>query len=45
MCTDEQMEIYVKHVNSGNYALATAYASKLVTRKFFDLIEKEEKRV
>lgn len=43
ICTDEQMKIYVDHVNSGNIALATAYTSRLVTKKFFQLIEKEEK--
>ena len=43
MCNDDQMNIYVNHVNSGNIALATAYASKLVARKFFLMIENEEK--
>lgn len=43
ICTDEQMRIYVDHVNSGNIALATAYASRLVTKKFFELVAKEEK--
>lgn len=42
ICTDEQMNVYVNHVNSGNIALATAYASKTVTRKFFQMVEKEE---
>lgn len=42
ICTDEQMQIYVKHVNSHNLALATAYASNIVYKKFFQLVEKEE---
>lgn len=44
ICDDAQMNIYVNHVNSGNIALATAYASKTVTRKFFQLVEADEAR-
>jgi hypothetical protein len=43
ICSDEQMLVYVGHVNSGSIALATAYASRLVTRKFFQLIDAEER--
>jgi len=43
ICTDEQMNHYANHVNSGNIALATAYVSKIVTRKFFQMIENEER--
>jgi hypothetical protein len=44
ICSDDQMRNYVEHVNSGNIALATAYASKTVTRKFFQLVEADENR-
>lgn len=42
ICTDEQMDIYVTHVEAGRISLATAYASRIVTQKFFELVEKEE---
>lgn len=42
ICTDEQMQTYVKHIEQGRINLATAYASNIVTRKFFQLVEKEE---
>lgn len=44
ICTDEQMNTYVSHVDSGRINLATAYASRLVTKKFFDMIRDEEVR-
>lgn len=43
ICTDEQMQIFVKHVDEGRINLATAYASNIVYKKFFQLIEKEDK--
>jgi len=42
ICTDEQMVIFVNHFNSGNIALATAYASRIVTKRFFSMIEEQE---
>lgn len=44
ICTDEQMNTYVSHVDSGRINLATVYASRLVTKKFFDMIRDEEVR-
>lgn len=43
LCTDEQMKTYVKHIDEGRINLATAYASQLVTKKFFQMIENEER--
>lgn len=43
IATDEQMQIYVKHVDENRINLATAYASKTVTRKFFEMVQNEEK--
>lgn len=42
ICTDDQMATYVRHVENHRIALATAYASRLVTKKFFQLIERSE---
>lgn len=44
ICTDDQMGVYVNFVNEGNIALATAYVSKIVTRKFFKMVEDLDKR-
>lgn len=38
IANDDQMGVYVTHVNSGNIALATAYASQMVTRVFMKLV-------
>lgn len=43
IATDLQMRTYVKHVDEGRINLATAYASKTVTKKFFQLVEKEDR--
>lgn len=39
---DEQVKAFVSHVDNNRINLATAYASKTVTKKFFEMIEKEE---
>lgn len=44
ICSDEQMKTYVKHVDEGRINLATAYASKTVTKKFFELVQKDEEQ-
>ena len=42
ICTDEEMQIYVKHVEAKQIGLATAYASRIVTTAFFSLVEEAE---
>ena len=44
ICTDEQMATYINHVDCGRVNLATAYASRLVTKVFFRLVEEDEKK-
>jgi len=42
ICDDMQIETYMEHIENGRINLATAYASMIVTKKFFTLVEKEE---
>ena len=42
VCTDDQMRQYTQLVDSGYISLATAYASRLVHRLFFEMIEERE---
>lgn len=42
ICTDSQMQIFVGHVDAGRINLATAYASNIVYKRFFQMINKEE---
>lgn len=44
ICTDEEMNIYINHVDCGRINLATAYASRKVTATFFRLVEDAEKK-
>ncbi len=39
IATDETMGQYSKYTTSGNLGLATAYASRIVYKTFFHLIE------
>jgi len=43
VCTDKQMQQYVKLVDDGHMSLATAYASNVVFKLFFYLIDQWEK--
>ena len=43
ICTDAQMKTFTDHIDAGRINLATAYASGIVFRKFFQLVEREEK--
>jgi len=42
MSNDEEVQRYMALIEQGFMPLATAYASKKVTKKFFEMIEKQE---
>lgn len=42
---DAMMKVYSKHIEAKRINLATAYASRAVTKKFFAMIEQEDKKM
>jgi len=42
MSNDEEVQRYIALIEQGFMPLATAYASNKVTKKFFEMIEKQE---
>ena len=42
MSNDEEVQKYMALIKQGFMPLATAYASNKVTKKFFEMIEKQE---
>jgi len=42
MSNDEEVQRYMALIEQGFMPLATAYASNKVTKKFFEMIEKQE---
>lgn len=43
ICTDEQMQKYTDLIDKGHISLATAYASNLVYKTFYYLVDQWEK--
>lgn len=43
IATDDMMKVYSQHIEAKRINLATAYASRAVTKKFFQMIAKEER--
>ncbi len=43
VCDDDQMKQYMQLIDNGHISLATAYASNLVYKTFYALVEQWEK--